>query len=716
MTQMHSSTRYPSAHRSRHADQFGDTVIPDPYRWLEDDDSPHCLRWLDEQTELLEASAVSLSLRGFFGDVVAELTAAGSVMSPVTSTPVVRGPRRFFLRRRSGQELPILMMAAGSGPDRVLLDPAAIDPCGLTTLDAWHPSWSGRLVAAQLSRAGNERPELRVLDVDTGDPVGRPVHPGRQTPVAWLPDDSGYYYVHDSGSEGLGQVRVHRLDDQTTPDAVVFQTPLRQLAVTVSGDKRWLVISAMAGGQAGNRIYLADLADGNSRAPRLLKVYDGTVDGSQALLKVGPRNLMYAITTRDAPAGRVCLVDPDRPTRDAWRTVVTLPPRHVLTGCTALVEPRRGQLRFLVSSSGSGEPRLVLYDVHGQPLYDAPTPGSGPGTLTNLTSAPGDSGQAWFLYTDFMTPAAVYRFDLADRRVHRDDAGDVPSPAGPAVTVHRVSYPADDGTRIPIYLIVPTGITDGPRPTILSAYGGFGVSAAAAYSPSVLAWVKAGGIYAIAGIRGGGEHGSQWHAAGRGTNKPKAFSDFAAAARWLHRNGLTTPRQLAIRGTSHSGLTVAVALTRDPHLYAAAVCSSPLTDMIRYPRLGAGALWTAEFGDPTNTEDRNVLLRYSPYHNVRPGAAFPAVLLTSPRRDARVGAGHARKLTAALQHATSSTNPILLRTEDHVGHGPRAASRLINIDADTLAFCAAHTGLTAPDTAEKPSDRTGLEHGPNRGT
>ena len=584
------------------------------------------------------------------------------------------------------------------GSARVLIDPLAIDGSAATTLDLWRPSWTGRLVAFQLSRGGDESPQLRVLDVGSGREVGRAVSPGRPTPVAWLPDDSGYYYVHGSATETTRQVRIHLLNDDATADAVVFETPLRQLAVMISPDGRWLVISCAPGAQRGNRVYLADLTDPSAPA-ELRLVYDGTIDDTQSLIKFGPHNSMYAITTGDAPGGRICRIHPERPTYDAWRTIITPRSGDVLTGCTALVEPRDGELRFLVSATAQGHPRLTLHKAYGERLATLPVPGVGPATLTNLSSAPGEPSHASFLYASFTTPAGVYRFDLADRRIHRDSvAGDV-SPLDDIATVRHVSYTSDDGTEVPLYLVLPTGDPDRdrvprrPRPAILAAYGGFGVSAAATYSPSLLAWVKAGGIYAIAGVRGGAEHGTAWHEAGRRRNKPNAFADFGAAARWLHAQGWTTPDQLAIRGASHSGLMVAVAVTRDPQLYAAAVCSDAVTDMIRYPHLGLGAWWIDEFGDPTNDDDRQTLLGYSPYHNTRPGTAYPAVLLTTPLHDPRVGAAHTHKLTAELQHAASSTKPILLRTESDVGHGPRAASRLVNLHADTLAFCAAHTGL-----------------------
>ncbi|GAA3593962.1 prolyl oligopeptidase family protein [Streptomyces osmaniensis] len=532
-----------------------------------------------------------------------------------------------------------------------------------------------------------------MLDADSGHEVDGPLVPGRPTPVAWLPDDSGFYYVAGAAESPSRQVRLHRLGATPTGDhdPVVFETPFRQLSVAISSDGKWLSVACAPGAQAGNAVRLANLHQSNPDDPALRLVHDGTANGAQALIKFGPRGLVYAITNSGSEGGRVCAVDPAGSFSDSWTDLITLETGHVLSGCVALAESADGPVRYLVTSTVAGSTRLSLHDSDGRLLSNIPTPGSGPCTLTGLIAAPHAPNHAWFVHTDFLHAPAVHRFSLTDHSTHPHTPAHDNNGAGP--TVRQVTCASDDGTEIPMYLILPTGVREGPRPMILTAYGGFGVSAAPNYSPSLLAWVKAGGIYAITGIRGGGEKGADWHAAGSGRNKPNAFTDFSAAARWLTAKGWTTTQQLAIRGSSHSGLTVATAITTDPAQYAAAVCSDALTDMIRYPRFGLGTWWIKEFGNPDNPEDLDTLLSYSPYHKVVPGTTYPAVLLTSPRHDPRVGEAHIRKFTAALQHATASAAPVLLRTEDGVGHGPRATSLLIELQSDTLAFCAAYTGL-----------------------
>ncbi|MEU9480448.1 prolyl oligopeptidase family serine peptidase [Streptomyces sp. NPDC048191] len=712
---------YPRAVREPVVDMVGGVAVADPYRWLEGEGA-EVEEWLAAQEELCAAQRARWPSHPFFRRVLAEAAGLGGVMTPVTSTPVLRGERRFFLSRGAGRELPAVMVADGTSPPRMLVDPLAFDPSGATVLDAFRPSWSGRLVAFQLSGGGQERPTLRVRDVETGREVGHAVDPGRPTPVAWLADDSGFFYVTGGAADPVRRVRLYRLD--TTPgqgadtapgeDEVVFETPFRQLSVTVSASGRWLSLTCAPGTQSGNMAYLADLSRTGPRAPDLSVVHDGREDGSQALVKFGPGDLVYAITSRAGEGARVCVVDPHARPQPHWTTVIDPRAGQVLSGCVMLADPAsQGPVRFLVSLTEDGRGRLSLHDEAGAPLGEVPLPAAGPGTITRLTTVPGREDRAYFLYTDFLTPHTVFQYTLTDGRLSPYDStageaapvpGDDTDPwGGNSPTVHQVAYTTDQGIEVPMHLILPPGHEHGPRPTMLTAYGGFGGSASPGYSPTITAWVRAGGIYAIAGVRGGGEKGAAWHAAGRGMNKPNTFTDFDAAARWLCTQGLTTPAQLAIRGASHSGLVVATAITRNPHQYAAAVCSDALTDMIRYPHLGIGTWWTDEFGNPDNPRHLPTLLSYSPYHNTNPNTSYPAVLLTSPRHDPRVGAAHTRKLTAALQHATTS-HPVLLRTEHDTGHGPRAATRLIDRQADALAFCATHTHLTPPNTDPPHTD------------
>lgn len=700
----HVPCAYPAACRLPVEDELHGQRVPDPYRWLEDDEDAACGRWLAEQERLFAAHVPLWPSRPYFRSLLGELQELGATLAPVATPPVCRGTLRFFLRRDAGAELPVLVVADATQPggehERVLVDALAIDPAGLSLLTAWRPSWTGRLLACQLTHRGSESPELRVLDVASGQVVDGPLRPGRPTPVAWLPDDSGFYYTTHSAGSASRSVRLHRLGSDPDSDPVVFDTAHPHLSVAISPDGRWLTISSAPGAQSGNDLRLADLSDttaNNPEAPELRLIHQGAQERTSALLKYGPRGLLYAVTDAEAPRGRICSVNPADPHRTSWTTLITPEPDALLTSCTAFTDPASHKLRLLVGTTRAGAARLAVHDAAGRKLADVPMPGTGPGTISNLNAPPGHTGQIWFTYTDFVTPPAVYRFCARQGQCVAEEPAAAPAtPPHTAPVVRQLTYRSEDGTPVGLYLIEPPEPATGPRPTILTAYGGFGALAAPAYSPTIMAWVRAGGTYAIAGIRGGGEHGTHWHAAGSGINKPTCFADFAAAARHLIDEDITAPDRLAIKGASHSGLAVAVALTRDPGRYAAAVCSDAPTDMVRYLRFGLGPLWAPEFGTPDDPEHLAVLLSYSPYHQVKPGTRYPAILLTSARVDPRVGAAHMRKFTAALQHATTSNRPVLLRTEADVGHGFRTASRWADLAADTLAFCATHTGLTPP--------------------
>ncbi|QFG26372.1 prolyl oligopeptidase family protein [Actinomadura sp. WMMB 499] len=715
---MSTAAKRPAARRDAVVDRLHGREVPDPYRWLEDADDPGCAAWLDEQAETFARHTGTWTGRDAWRARLAEAAGGGGAAVPTASPPVWRHGRRFFLRRTPDMQLPVLMTAGPDGPPRVLLDPLALDASGTTTLGYWRPSPDGGLLAYQVTRRGDERPLLWVLDVAAGGLIDGPLEPGRPTPVAWLAGGTAFCYIDTPGPglEAGRRLRLHRVGTDPAADPVLFHTDHPQLSVTTAPDGRRLMLSAAPGATSGNLLWLARAPD--ERAPDLRPelVHDGTADGTRAVLKFAPDGRVLAVTDRDAPFGRLCAVDPADPRAEGWRTVIAEEPGVVLADCAALTDPGTGEARLLTVRTRHGASELRLHAPDGTALRDVPVPGHG--TVARLTVPPDGGPRAWFVYTDYTTPPAVHRVDI-DEGSCVPEAPPVPEPPpvpearpGPEARpisrgaaaragvrarpdVRRLTYASADGTRVRMHLIAPPG-GSGPRPLVLSAYGGFGASTPPAYSPAVAAWVEAGGAYAVASVRGGGEEGTGWHAAGRGRNKPNAVDDFTAAARALIDGGHTSPDRLAIRGASHSGLLVAAAVTRRPELYAAAVISDAVTDMVRYHRFGVGRLWTEEFGTADDPEHFAVLLGYSPYHRVRPGTGYPAVLLTCPRHDPRVDSMHTRKMTAALQHATASSRPVLLRCESGVGHGERSLSRWLGLQTDVLAFCAAHTGLRLP--------------------
>ncbi|MEV4012706.1 prolyl oligopeptidase family serine peptidase [Nonomuraea angiospora] len=680
---------YPTARREDTVDTLHGTPVPDPYRWLEDPDSPETKGWLLEQAELFGRSSGPQR----FKSRIAELLKSGSV-----GAPAWRGGRHFFSRRTPDQEHAVYYVVEPDGTERALIDPMAIDPSGLTTLDAVQPDKEGRLLAYQISVGGNEESILYVMDVTTGERIEGPIDRCRYSPVAWLPGGEAYYYVRrlpstevpENEAQFHRRVYLHRVGTSTEDDVMIFGQGLKMTnyyGVSVSRDGRWLQVSAHEGTAPRNDLWVADLTASPADRPELRVVQEG-VD-AQAGLVFGRDGRLYVHTDRDASRARVCVTDPAEPGFETWRDLIPEDPEAVLNDFAILDDLERPVM--LVGWTRHAISEITVHDLEtGERVGEVPTPGLG--SIGSLAERPEGGHEAWFAYTDNTRPPSVQRYDArtGETTLWAASPGAVEVPA---VRTSQVVYRSKDGTDVRMLIISPDDDTPGPRPTILYGYGGFGLSMTPGYSASILTWVEAGGVYAIANLRGGGEEGEEWHRAGMLGNKQNVFDDFHAAAEHLIATGVTTPEQLGISGGSNGGLLVGAALTQRPELYAAVVCSAPLLDMVRYEQFGLGATWNVEYGTVEDPEQFGWLLGYSPYHHVQESVNYPATLFTVFQSDTRVHPLHAWKMCAALQHASTGDRPVLLRNEAEVGHGARSVSRSVDLSADTLTFLARHTGL-----------------------
>ncbi|MGY1620615.1 prolyl oligopeptidase family protein [Geodermatophilus sp. SYSU D00965] len=687
--------RYPDAPRLDLVEHLHGTTVADPYRWLEDPADARTVAWTQAQDALTADQLAALPLRDRFAARLAELVHAGAV-----GVPVWRSGRAFSTRRDPGQEHAVLRVREPDGTVRVLVDPTAIDPSGTTTLDAWSPSWEGDRLAYQLSTGGDEESRLYVLDVATGEQLDGPVDRCRYSPVAWLPGGEELFYVRrlapelvPAGEEQFHRrVWRHRVGADPDADALVHgegSDPATYFGARTSRDGRWLVVSASVGTAPRDDVWLADLA-----GEGVLRELQVGVD-AQTAAWVARDGRLWLMSDRGTPRWRLAVADPADPgtwAPEAWRDVVPQQEDGVLTD-VALVDGADGGLQVLAVHSVDATDRLSLWAGNGSGrVAELRRPGAG--SISGVSSPPEGGTTAWIGYTDHATPPSVYRWDSA---APAELAGWERAPvAGEVPEVHVVETHATsaDGTPVHLFVLSPTGRPDTPRPTVLYGYGGFNVALTPSYTAQALAWVAAGGVWAVANLRGGSEHGEEWHRAGMRERKQNVFDDFAAAGEHLVAEGWTTHRQLAVMGGSNGGLLVGATLTQRPDLAAAVVCSAPLLDMVRYELFGLGRTWNDEYGTAEDPVELGWLLGYSPYHRVVEGTAYPAVLFTTFESDTRVDPLHARKLAAALQHATSSEAPVLLRRETEVGHGARAVSRTVGLAADQLAFLAAHTGLT----------------------
>jgi prolyl oligopeptidase len=681
--------RYPPTHRLDLVETLHGFEVADPYRWLEDPATSQTKAWSQAEAELFDVWIAERPGRPVLRDRLGRLLAAGLV-----SAPVVRGGRWFFERRRGDQEHPVLMVREADGSERALIDPGALSEEGTVTLDGWFVSLEGTRLAYQLSQGGDEEPLLWVLDVASGEVVEGPIERTRYCVVAWLPGGEEYFYGRRLEAERVpaGEDRFHRrvwrhrVGQPIDTDELVFgdsRDKTEYHSIDLSDDGRWLVVGASPGTAPRNDLYIADL-EGDGVLRPVQEGVDAETWGG-----VERDGLLWLRTSLGASRFRVVVADPADPAAGRWREVVA-ESDAVLDG-------------FVLTEDAVVVAR-TLHAVGGVQVHDrssgvrrASVPLPGPGSVLGMTARPEGGDEVWIGYSDFTTPPMVFRHQVSSGRLESwmDAPGTVDLPE---IVATQRSYRSKDGTEVRMFVLHRSGLEpDGGRPTILYGYGGFNIALTPSYSATIAAWVEQGGVYAIAGLRGGSEEGEAWHRAGMREHKQNVFDDFAAAAEHLVRAGYTRPDRLAISGGSNGGLLVGAALTQRPELFRAVVCSAPLLDMIRYERFGLGETWNDEYGRASDPVEFGWLRAYSPYHHVIEGTHYPAVLFTVFESDSRVDPMHARKMCAALQWATGSGRPVLLRAEREVGHGARSVARTVNLQADVLVFLADQLDLAVTE-------------------
>ncbi|MEO8090256.1 MAG: prolyl oligopeptidase family serine peptidase [Gemmatimonadales bacterium] len=649
---------YPASRSTDLVETLHGEQIADPYRWLEDGDSTETRAWTEQQNAVTEAYLAAVPGRERIRRRLEELLSIG-----VLGAPAPKRGRYFYLRRDGHQDHPVLYWRNGvNGEDRIAVDPNALNAAGTTALDWHYPSEDGRLLAYGLSENGNEESVLHLLEIGTGRELPDQIPRMRAASLAWVPDGTGFYYTRYPAPEEVPEgeeqyhraVFFHRLGTDPAADPLVFQPVAKEHwpGVGLSPDGRWLIISVARTFDQVD-LYLQDLAAGGGLVP-VARDLPASFEGEIA------HGRLFMRTNLDAPTYRLYAIDPERPDRGSWREIV--PPRADAVLESVVVTGNRLALGYLERASS----RLRLTDLDGSHIQDVALPALG--SLFGL-GAEWDGGELFYGFSSYSVPPSVYRIDLANgtSSLWRQ----VETTIDPTrFEVRQVSYPSSDGTAISMFLVHHKDLVrHGDNPTYLTAYGGFNISMTPAFSRSLLLWLERGGVVAVPNIRGGGEYGEGWHQAGILANKQNSFDDFIAAAEWLIRERYTRPERLAAAGGSNGGLLMGAAVTQRPELFRAVLIQVPLLDMIRYHRFLIARLWIPEYGSADDPEQFRWLRAYSPYHHVRPGVAYPAVLLATAESDTRVDPMHARKMAARLQAATSADRPVLLRLEAQAGHG-----------------------------------------------
>jgi prolyl oligopeptidase len=671
-------------------DTWHGVKVPDPYRWLEKSDNDEVRGWTEKQNAYMRKLLDAVPDRARISERLWQLFEIGAV-----GTPVIKGEgkkRRYFYTRRTGkQNQPLLYLREANiepgDKDRVLVDVNQLSADGTRALDWWFPSEDGRFVAYGVSSNGDEESVLHVREVATGEDLPDVITRTRGCSVAWLPDASGFYYTRYplAGSVPPGEekyhrsVHFHRMGTDPALDPKIFGQgrDLKDLPnVRLSPDGRWLAIE-VGQGWARTEVFLLDRRKPGTPAPVAV------VSGRDHIYRVADvlDDRIYLVSNEEAPRYRLFAVDPRRPARDQWKEII---PQGSDTLESVRYVGGRLAARYLKDASS----RVRLFDTRGKLVREVGLPGLG--TASELSGQP-RGRELFFSFVSYLTPTIVFRHDLDKKEIEGATSvwQRLSAPIDPeAFEVNQVRYKSKDGTMIPMFLVHRRGLArDGRNPTLLYGYGGFNISMTPAFAAQVAPFIERGGIYAVANLRGGSEYGESWHQAGMLGRKQTVFDDFIAAAEHLIAEKYTSPQKLAISGRSNGGLLTSAVLTQRPELFRAVISGVPLTDMLRYQKFRIAQLWIPEYGSADDPEAFKWLYAYSPYHRVKTGVDYPAVLIFTAESDTRVDAMHARKMAARLQAATSGKRPIVLRLESKAGHGAgKPLRKSIEQYTDELSF------------------------------
>jgi prolyl oligopeptidase len=675
--------KYPPAHKSDIVDDYHGTRVADPYRWLEDPDSPETIAWVEAENRLTR-SVVDGPQRD---QLVARLTRLYDF--PRTSVPTRRGRYYFFTHNTGLQDQPVLYVQEhANGQRRVLIDPNGMSADGPVALTALAIDDSGTRAAYGLSKSGSDRQEILIRRVDDGTDLPDRLLWVKFASVAWVKDGSGLYYTRfpepgtvASGDENyFNQVYYHRLGEDQSRDRLVFDRPNERetvFGVEVSDNDRWVVITAFQGSSDRSEVYVIDR---HSEVETPVPLFTG-FSAAYAFIESADDRLLFR-TDEHAPRGRIVSVDP----LDPGRLPVELVPESGDKLSSAAVIHRTIVAAYMHNASDA----LRMFTLSGEPAGQVDLPELG--SVTGVSGRPEDD-EMFVGFTSFVHPAVNYRFDFTTNQLSRFGAPGLRFDPDQYETT-QVWFASKDGTRISMFLVCRKGLPkDGNRPVLLSGYGGFNISLTPAFDPSNFVLLEKGGIYAVANLRGGGEYGETWHEAGMFERKQNVFDDFVAAAEWLAASGYSNPKRIAIEGGSNGGLLTAAVMVQRPDLFGAVVCRVPVADMLRYHRFTVGRFWISEYGSADDPRQFPFLFRYSPLHNVIDRTPYPPILITTADTDDRVSPGMAKKFAARLQ-AAGHAAPVLIRVETKAGHGAgKPLSKTIEEDADIFAFLFATLGV-----------------------
>ena len=682
---------YPSARKVDQSDDYFGTQVNDPYRWMEDVDSPELKTWIDAENELTQRYLAQIPLRETMQKRLTEL-----INFERYTAPVRRGARYFYSHNTGLQNQNVFFWQQGlDGEPTVLLDPNTFSADGTVAISSIHLTDDGELAAYSIADAGSDWVKWHVRNVTTGQDLPDLVEWSKFSGAAWLKDNSGFFYArydapNPNTSEGeafktanyFHKVYLHKLGTPQSEDQLIFHRPddgELNIGAHVTDDGRYLILHQSKGTSPNNELTILDLEHDlqNPTAPpiRLIDIADATYapidnDGT----------LFWLLTTLDAPNGKVIAIDLNHPAREHWQTII--PETNNKLSDISIIDDT-----FIVNYLADAQSMIQLHRLDGTLIERLALPSIG--TAVGFSGRREDT-ETFYQFTNFTTPGTTYRLDMKTRTSTLYRQPKLLFDPSLFVTT-QVFATSKDGTRVPMFLTHKKGLAlDGTNPTLLYGYGGFNISLMPEFSPSHVMWMELGGVYAQASLRGGGEYGESWHEAGTRIRKQNVFDDFIALAEWLVEHKYTSPRKLAISGGSNGGLLVAACELQRPDLFGAVIAQVGVLDMLRFDKFTIGWAWKEEYGSPSeNPEEFAAIYNYSPLHNLQQGVSYPATLITTADHDDRVFPAHSFKYTAALQAIQSGPNPILIRVETRAGHGAgMPLSKRIEATVDQFAFMA----------------------------
>jgi prolyl oligopeptidase len=671
---------YPLPHKSEQVDDYHGTLVADPYRWLEDPDSEETKVWIEAENQITFAYLDEISVREQIQQRLTKLWDYEKY-----GIPFKEGENYFYFKNDGLQNQSVLYTLKSLDDEpRVLLDPNKLSDDGTVALSGLAISDNGKLLAYGLSTSGSDWQEWKVLDVDTGENLSDHLNWIKFSGASWTTDNHGFFYSRydePNAATKLEDVNYyqklyyHRLGTPQSEDILIYQRHDQKewgFNGGVTEDGRYLIISVWLGTDSRNLVFYKDLTQPDAEVVELISQFEANYSFIEH-----DETVFYFRTDLDAPRGRVIAIDIAKPDKEAWREIIPQA-EATLEGVSILNNQLIGD--YLQDAHA----QIKIFDLNGTFIREVELPGLG--SVGGFGGRRYDT-ETFYSFTSFTTPGTIYRYNLVtgESKLFRKPKVDF-NPED--YETKQVFYASKDGTQVPMFITHKKGIElNGNNPTYLYAYGGFNASLTPTFSVSNLVWMEMGGVYVMANLRGGGEYGEEWHQAGMKDKKQNVFDDFIAAAEWLIANNYTKPAKLAIAGGSNGGLLVGACMTQRPDLFGAALPAVGVMDMLRFHKFTIGWAWTAEYGSPENPEEFPALYAYSPLHNLKPGTAYPATLITTADHDDRVVPAHSFKFAAALQAAHNGNTPVLIRIETKAGHGAgKPTTKIIEEAADRWAF------------------------------